>query len=90
MSSQTDVVSFVVRFVQKTTTLAGTDPSEGAWHGVVKHVQSNEERRFSRLADALAFMAKYVNLDALTEPKDSLPASGPDRAEPGDGWTPAT
>jgi hypothetical protein len=90
MSSQTNVVSFVVRFVQKTTTLASTDPSEGAWHGVVKHVQSNEEQRFSRLADALAFMAKYVNLDALAEMEDSLPAAAADRAEPGDGWTPET
>jgi hypothetical protein len=85
MSSQTNVVSFVVRFVQKTTTLPGTDPSEGAWHGVVKHVQSNEEQRFSRLVDALAFMAKYVNLESLAEAEDALPAT--DHAERGDGWT---
>lgn len=71
MSSQTNVVSFVLRFVQKTTIDASADPSQIEWHGVIKHIQSNKEQRFSRLADALAFMAEYVNLDELAETDDN-------------------
>ncbi len=59
MSSETPrVESFIVRFVQDTpgdASLPGT-----SWHGVVVHVQSNEEKAFIRIADAIAFMARYV------------------------------
>jgi hypothetical protein len=49
-------VSFVVRFVYD-----GAPDAAGAWHGVVRHVQSEAERYFSRWEDAVAFIARYVD-----------------------------
>ncbi len=55
------VESFVVRFVQDT-------PGDGAptsacdWYGTIVHVQTNQEYSFTRLADAVAFMARYVSI----------------------------
>jgi hypothetical protein len=34
----------------------------GSWHGVIRHVQSNRERAFSRWADATAFIGEFVDL----------------------------
>jgi hypothetical protein len=62
MPSQTNIVSFVLRFVQETTD-AVAEPSSTEWHGVIKHVQTNDEQHFARLADAIAFIARYVRLD---------------------------
>ncbi|UCC64637.1 MAG: hypothetical protein JSV36_06215 [Anaerolineae bacterium] len=63
MASQTNVASFVLRFVQETTTESTADRSWADWHGVIKHVQTNEERHFTCFADAVAFIATYVSLD---------------------------
>lgn len=53
--TETRIVSFIVRFVQ---------PESGEhtapWHGVVRHVQSSEEVRFTRVEEALQFMSRYV------------------------------
>lgn len=54
------VESFVLRFVQDA-------PSNGAdsvrpWHAVVVHVQTNEEKTFTDFADAVAFIARYVQI----------------------------
>lgn len=55
--TETRVFSFIVRFVQ---------PESGEqalpWHGVVRHVQSREEMRFTRVEEALQFMSRYVPL----------------------------
>ena len=62
MPSQTNVVSFVLRFVQETSDV--TDDSLRAnWHGVIRHVQTDAEQHFTHLADAVTFMARYVKLD---------------------------
>lgn len=59
MSSETPrVESFVLRFVTDTPA-AGAEPGQ-AWHGVVVHVQTNAEKSFTHLADAIAFIARYV------------------------------
>ncbi len=62
MSSAPPVVeSFVLRFVHD----ASSDPaalSQSHWHGVVVHVQSNEEKNFSNIADAIAFISRYVQV----------------------------
>jgi hypothetical protein len=51
------VESFVLRFVQD----AAEDAANSrAWHAVVVHVQSNEEKTFTDFADAVAFIARYV------------------------------
>jgi len=68
MPPQTNVASFVLRFVQETTDDA-TDPPRTDWRGVIKYVQTNEEQHFTRLADAIAFIASYVNLDSFLDPQ---------------------
>jgi hypothetical protein len=57
----TNVISFVLRFVYDQP----SDESSGlatGWHGLIRHVQSNEEQRFTRWADATAFIARYVSV----------------------------
>lgn len=58
---ETAVNSFILRFVQEG---AGSGEGETAvWHGTIRHVQSNSEIRFTQLAEALAFLGRYVSLD---------------------------
>lgn len=66
--SETRIASFVVRFIQETAAET-TDPADakGArlaadWRGVIRHVQSRKEMRFTELKEALAFMDRYVAL----------------------------
>ncbi len=61
------VESFVLRFVADESAHRaipeGVDPLDrGAlsWRGAVVHVQTNQEKRFTNLADAIAFIARYV------------------------------
>ena len=61
MPNETDFNSFVLRFMQETKP-DETARRTAAWHGVVRHVQSNTERHFTRWADASAFIAEYVDL----------------------------
>lgn len=69
MSSHTPrVESFVLRFIADL-------PSDGAesaqhWHGVVVHVQSNEEKTFTHFADAVAFIARHVPGDFVIQEQD--------------------
>ena len=46
-----------MRFVQDAVDDAA---NSRAWHAVVVHVQSNEEKTFTDFADAVAFIARYV------------------------------
>ncbi len=61
MPPQTNVASFVLRFMQDRTD-TDTDTPPANWRGVVKHVQTNEEKHFTNFADAIDFIAGYVNL----------------------------
>ncbi len=70
------VESFVLRFVQDV-------PDNGAavampmWHAVIVHVQSNEEKNFANVADAVAFIARYVPIgDFVFNATDALGESG--------------
>ncbi len=62
MTPEPHLVSFVLRFVYDqpsgTATAAAT-----RWHGVIRHVQSNEELHFIRWADAVAFIERFAQLD---------------------------
>jgi len=56
------VESFVLRFIGDVP--EGDVPaSRRAWHGVIVHVQSNEEKAFAHFAEAAAFIARYVPVD---------------------------
>ncbi len=61
MSSETGVVSFVLRFVVDEPRNGSAQPI-AAWHGVVRHVQSDAERQFTRWADAVAFIEQFVSV----------------------------
>lgn len=61
MNPEATLVSFVVRFVYEDP-LNGSDGAPPAWHGVIRHVQTNTERHFTRWSDALVFMSQYVDL----------------------------
>jgi len=57
---ETNIDSFILRFVHE----QAPEGSSGtcAWHGVIRHVQSNRQIRFSTIEEALAFVAGYVDL----------------------------
>jgi hypothetical protein len=59
MDSDANLTSFVLRFVSDQT---DADQAAGAWHGVIRHVQTNQERHFTRWAEAAAFVEQYVDL----------------------------
>ena len=48
----------MVRFVQE----PAVETDSAAWYGIIRHVQSNEQVRFTRIEEALNFMASYVSI----------------------------
>jgi hypothetical protein len=71
-SASPRIEAYVLRFVFDTPETAGdfarasnsfpeTTPAIG-WHGIVIHVQTNQEKHFANIADALAFIARDVQL----------------------------
>ncbi len=72
MTPETHLVSFVLRFVYDQPTGEATSPAT-RWHGVVRHVQSNEEVHFTRWADAVAFIERFALLD---QPANLLDTDG--------------
>jgi hypothetical protein len=63
MSSQTNIASFVLRFVQEVPAEADQGSVGSSWRGTIKHVQSDDERHFTNLEEAIAFIADFVNLN---------------------------
>jgi hypothetical protein len=47
--------SFMMRFIQETE-------ADASWRGVVRHVQSDEEARFTRIDEALRFIGRFVEV----------------------------
>lgn len=67
--NETAVTSFVVRFVSEPS-----PPAESAtlpWHGVIRHVQSEEEQRFIDISEALSFMGRFVRLPQANEDRSA-------------------
>jgi hypothetical protein len=52
---ETVISSFILRFTHETD-------ADLPWRGVVRHVQSDEEARFTRIEEALRFLARFVDL----------------------------
>ncbi len=71
-----ELVSFVLRFVQEEptedTTPSNANDSSRTWRGVIRHVQSDDEQHFARWDDAVAFIARHVSLEAMTDQVTSL------------------
>jgi hypothetical protein len=61
MNSEANLTSFVLRFVFDQPP-GETAPIGQAWHGVIRHVQTNQERHFTRWEEAVAFVEQYVDL----------------------------
>lgn len=81
--SEATIASFILRFTQEAT--SETEPSGGTWRGVIRHVQTNEETRFAQIADALAFIARYVDIEEGLEaemPPQSQASSSADQPRP--------
>ncbi len=70
MTPETCLVSFVLRFVYDQPSAEATS-SATRWHGVDRHVQSNEEVHFTRWADAVAFIERFAQLDQPTNLLDT-------------------
>ena len=62
------IASFILRFTQEHDSEA--EPSGVAWRGVIRHVQTNEQIRFIQIEDALAFVARYVDIKSETMNKE--------------------
>ena len=56
------VTSFVLRFTQEH--ISEIESSAGAWRGVINHVQTGEQTHFVQMGDALAFIARYVDIES--------------------------
>jgi hypothetical protein len=50
----------MVRFVYDESPDAAAPPQ---WRGLIRHIQSNTEQPFTRWAEAVAFIERYVRLD---------------------------
>lgn len=64
-SGENSLDSFVLRFVR-----GPEDVSHPAisWHGVIRHVQSNRERAFSRWEDAVSFINEFIVVNGEPAP----------------------
>jgi len=69
----TTIASFILRFIRESS----PDALPGAWRGIVRHIQTGDQYGFTRLEDAMAFIARRV------EERESAatPAELPESAE---------
>lgn len=57
--SETVTSSFILRFTQESD-------ADLPWRGVVRHVQSDEEARFTRIEEVLRFIGRFVDVGGDT------------------------
>ncbi|MBU0702466.1 MAG: hypothetical protein KKC18_01190 [Chloroflexi bacterium] len=62
MTPEATVASFILRFTQEHT--SEFEPSTGVWRAVIRHVQTGEQADFVQMEDALAFIARYVDIES--------------------------
>ncbi len=74
---ETTIASFVLRFTQE----EAADPAGSPWRGIIRHVQSNEQARFTRFQDALDFIGRYVEM--TNDPVSGLEATTVEALGPG-------
>lgn len=55
--SETAVTSFIIRFTQEPA------PDPAPWRGLIRHIQTDQETHFTRIEDALHFIAQFIELD---------------------------
>lgn len=72
MTKPHNIASFVLRFTQELWQDAQDQPHV-RWRGHIRHVQGNEEERFTDFADAVTFMQQYLTrltMDTLAGAED--------------------
>jgi hypothetical protein len=66
----TTIASFILRFVRESS--LGAPAS--AWRGIVRHIQTGEQCSFTRLEDAISFIARRVeNAEEAGKPREEEP-----------------
>ncbi len=74
MSRVPRVESFIVRFIENRSA-SGQKERLPNWRGVIVHIKTKESKGFSKLADALAFMSRYVRIgDSVSKESESSDA----------------
>jgi len=61
------IYSFIIRFVVEDVPQA--EGEESVYHGSIRHIQSAEELNFNVWGEAVAFMRRYVSIEASNNPK---------------------
>jgi hypothetical protein len=61
VNQEPKIVSFVLRFVYEKPPHRPDGLADG-WYSVVRHVQSDHERRFAHWEDIVTFIQQYVDL----------------------------
>ncbi len=64
-----NIASFVIRFVQAESLAPAEPQGERGWayRGTIRHIQSDEEISFTRWADAMQFIRRFVNVEMEEE-----------------------
>jgi hypothetical protein len=82
VDSEANLVSFVLRFVSEQpvdeASAELSAPARSAWHGVIRHVQTNEERHFTRWSEVVSFISRYVTVE-----EDTIDPGGESRSVTG-------
>ncbi len=54
--SETAVTSFIIRFTQE------QKQDSAPWRGLIRHIQTDQETHFTRIEDALHFIAQFIDI----------------------------
>ncbi|MCB9078041.1 MAG: hypothetical protein H6631_10650 [Anaerolineaceae bacterium] len=74
MSNDRNIASFVLRFTQELWEDAQQEPHV-RWRGHIRHVQGEEENRFTDFAEAASFMQRHLTqltIDSLSKKREGL------------------
>ncbi|MCB0211347.1 MAG: hypothetical protein KDJ52_18555 [Anaerolineae bacterium] len=74
MSNDRNIASFVLRFTQELWEDAQQEPHV-RWRGHIRHVQGEEENRFTDFAEAASFMQRHLTqltVDSLSKKKEGI------------------
>ena len=67
---ETKITSFMIRFIEEN--VPAEQSAAPAWRAVIRHVQSRDEERFTRVEDLLTFIGRYVDLESAETGDDAL------------------
>ncbi len=71
MNPEPILTSFVLRFIHDEP----PGGASGGWHGVIRHVQTNSERQFTRWSEAVSFISQFVDVSEGAR-EDGRPQAG--------------